>query len=98
MPLLNIVDLRVSLEEFMSYQTSQFEAAEGRPMTSFEESYERLHFRRLDADGSGYVDYPEFLKFSAGKYLSRRSKVMFLIVLNTTTYGRCSNDADLWKR
>lgn len=59
----------------MTYQKKLFEKAEGRPMTSVEEGYERLQFRRLDSDGNGYIDFQEFVKFSAGKYLSRRTKV-----------------------
>ena len=40
-----------------------------------EEDFEKIQFSLLDADGSGEVDYWEFMKHEATKVLLRKDKV-----------------------
>ena len=50
-------------------------------MNEHEEQFERLQFKYLDADGSGTMEYSEYLKHHACLRLATRPKVRALSYL-----------------
>ena len=48
---------------------------DGREMPEEEEELVRAQFGRIDSDGSAEVDWWEFMKFEARRYLARKSEV-----------------------
>ena len=62
---------------------------DGREMPEEEEELVRAQFGRIDSDGSAEVDWWEFMKFEARRYLARKSEVR----LNTKVRGTASKGA-----
>ena len=68
-------DSSVSLDEYLAFRRQCWDRDESGPMPQEEETFQKLQFKLLDADGSGNVDYWEFVKNEGCKNLARRSKV-----------------------
>ena len=58
-----LTDGNISLEEYLSYRGQ------------YDENTESVFFKTMDADGSGTIDWSEFLKHEACRKLARRDKV-----------------------
>lgn len=67
------VDAAVNLSEFMELRRRTWSGLQ--PIPEAEVDLWRLEFRGMDADGSGSVDYWEFVKRGACVKLSLRAKV-----------------------
>ena len=62
---------QITFEEFIEYKRKQF----GRQVTDEEHKQIDLEFRLVDTDGSGTIDWWEFLNFQARVKLASRDPV-----------------------
>ena len=70
-----LADNCVCLEAYLLSKRRNWENTHSGPMPKEEETFQKLQFKLLDVDGSGNIDYWEFVKNDGCKKLARRSKV-----------------------
>lgn len=66
-------DASVTMAEYMAYKQQMSRKTYGRPMTAEQKAVEREQFLHLDIDGSGELEYWEFMKNEAAQTLKKRT-------------------------
>jgi len=69
-------DAMIDIDEYLRYTDRISIEVEGRSLTDEEKARHRAYFRRLDADGSGQVDWGEFLNHKACEMLQARKSAL----------------------
>ena len=70
------------MSEFVRYKKRQYRQMEGHDMPEDEEELLRAQFQRMDTDRSGEVDWWEFVRFEARRYLARKHEVEYEWISN----------------
>ena len=68
-------DCKVSEDEFLKFQRRMYYDITGHDMDANQQEVEKLQFRLVDDDDSGFIEYDEFMKNEASKALLKRRRV-----------------------
>ncbi|XP_013378662.1 PHD finger protein 24 isoform X2 [Lingula anatina] len=76
------MDATISVEEYLDYKQKEYLALFHTPMPKEEEDLEKTKFRHMDTDGTGTIDWWEFLNYETIRLLERtRTKNALLRLL-----------------